>query len=460
MNCIAIKVNGLGCTNRAKPNSNLCGVHRNYMGRLPAQQNIPEYNEIEPQHAIPPQNEIIAEDQVIQIIQQAEVNENERIKDNEGKIDGDGKDGDGKDGNGDGDDEKSAIEEVKEYEAMSKITTCKCCYDDSIPNDQLIRCSKANSGNEHFICGECIVGSIKSQISTGVASFGCMLDTHDNSKDACGGVIPFEVFKDKLDEETLNKLSELVDVKNASEQATKVDNYQLCPFCSRSGCVLVPPAIGDCTKCGKKWCATCRREEHGSRHCYELEFKMGSTLRDRCNMIDRMIHEIMTNQTSHKCPSCKATFIKEEGCNKITCNKCKAYSCYICGELIPHEVGYHHFGASKGLCELWPAASGGDKTGNGNIQYTRTQIHKELEKFIEMNDEAYQRIIIGRIENYYKQEKSKEAVAFIKRLLDRLSTAMDIQEKQANSNVNQERKAGKARVISLEQQAKDECKVS
>lgn len=437
--CIAIKKGGIQCTNKARLHSQLCGIHRNYMiPLLPAQQPLPDHLEIEEQPEMPVQQTIIkpiAAEVVAPIVPVAEP----IILD----------------------EEQLAIAEVAEYEAMSKLTTCKCCYDDTIPNDQLIRCTKATSKNEHLVCGDCIVGSIKSQISMGVASFGCILDTHDASSNACGGMIAVEVFKEKLDGETFNKLNELVEVKSASENATKLDNYQLCPFCSRSGCVLIPPAIGDCVKCNKKWCSTCRREEHGKRHCYELEFKLGMTLRDRCDMIDRMIHEIMTNQTAHKCPSCKATFIKEEGCNKITCNKCHAYSCYVCGEFIPKEVGYQHFGGSKGLCQLWPSNDG---CINGNIQYTRTQIHNELEKFVDMNDEVYQRIIIGRIENYYKMEKSREAVMFIERLIKRLSNSMDAaaskERQEQREKQQQQRIPGKAKVLSLEQQAKDECKVS
>jgi hypothetical protein len=439
--CIAIKVNGLGCTNKARPYSQLCGVHRNYnIPRMPAQQPLPDHLEIEEQPAMPAQNAIIMD--YIDINNDARDNLIPKVAEAPQVLEAIL------------DDEQAAIAEVDEYEAMNKFTTCKCCYDDTIPNDQLIRCTKATSKNEHLVCGECIIGSIKSQISMGVASFGCILDTHDESSNACGGMIAMEVFKEKLDAETFAKLNELVEVKSASEQATKLDNYQLCPFCSRYGCVLIPPAIGDCDKCGKSWCATCRREEHGSRHCYELEFKIGATLRDRCNMIDRMIHEIMTNQTSHKCPSCKATFIKEVGCNKITCNKCHAYSCYVCGEFIPKDVGYTHFGESKGLCRLYPEDT--SKKNDGNVQYTRKQIHNELEKFIEMNDSAYQRIIIGRIENYYKMEKSKEAVLFIERLIKRLNTEIDA----STSSSSTQRNPGKAKVISLEQQAKDECKVS
>ena len=334
-----------------------------------------------------------------------------------------------------------AIKEVAEFEAISKITTCRCCYTDDIANSDLVKCSKVSSENQHLVCSDCITGSIKSNISEGVGTFACIFDNSEK----CGGVYDTEILKTVLDADTMSKLAELVEVKEASAKALKLDNYQLCPFCSRFGCVLIAPAIGECEKCGKHWCATCRREDHGSRHCYELEFKLGTSIRQWCDDIDRMIHEIMTNQTAHRCPKCKSTFIKEEGCNKITCNKCHAYSCYVCGDLIPKEVSYQHFGESKGLCPLYPAKG-------SNIQYTRNQIHTELDKFVDKNDAAFQRIIIGRIENYYKMEKTKEAVEFIKRLLNRLNSSIESPSKSSATR--------KAKTLTMEQQAKDECKTS
>ena len=137
--CVAIKKDGHQCNNKARPNSNLCGTHRNYVLRIPAQENIPEHQHIEEQPAIPHQLEMPKN-----ILLQQPQKPQTHTKGEPVPLD----------------DELAAIAEVVEFEAMNKLTTCKCCYDDSLPNDKLIRCSKATSKNEHLVCGECIIGSI------------------------------------------------------------------------------------------------------------------------------------------------------------------------------------------------------------------------------------------------------------------------------------------------------------
>jgi hypothetical protein len=40
------------------------------------------------------------------------------------------------------------------------------------------------------------------------------------------------------------------------------------------------------------------------------------------------------------CPKCKQAFVKEVGCNKMTCPHCRTLSCYVCRQIIR---GYDHF---------------------------------------------------------------------------------------------------------------------
>ena len=68
----------------------------------------------------------------------------------------------------------------------------------------------------------------------------------------------------------------------------------------------------------------------------------------------------MENQLSHaliqKCWKCSKSFIKEEGCNKMTC-VCGAKMCYLCKKPVGDD--YSHFygqGGSPGptnKCYLW-----------------------------------------------------------------------------------------------------------
>jgi len=69
----------------------------------------------------------------------------------------------------------------------------------------------------------------------------------------------------------------------------------------------------------------------------------------------------MSAALMRNCPKCKKPFIKESGCNKITCYNCLTISCYVCRQSI---VGYDHFNQNRGpgtastsetskKCPLW-----------------------------------------------------------------------------------------------------------
>jgi NADH pyrophosphatase NudC (nudix superfamily) len=42
------------------------------------------------------------------------------------------------------------------------------------------------------------------------------------------------------------------------------------------------------------------------------------------------VEEAMTNALLRDCHKCSTRFFKEEGCNKMTCPKCRAVMCYVC----------------------------------------------------------------------------------------------------------------------------------
>ncbi|KAG6812914.1 hypothetical protein H0H92_015466 [Tricholoma furcatifolium] len=74
-----------------------------------------------------------------------------------------------------------------------------------------------------------------------------------------------------------------------------------------------------------------------------------------------------TRALMRNCPKCAKPFIKDDGCNKITCPFCGTVSCYLCRKAI---VGYNHFDStapgggrprrgrkSNGKCLLFDAVS-------------------------------------------------------------------------------------------------------
>lgn len=67
----------------------------------------------------------------------------------------------------------------------------------------------------------------------------------------------------------------------------------------------------------------------------------------------------MTRALMRNCPKCQRAFVKEEGCNKMTCPYCYTASCYECRRIID---GYGHFDrqntnqikvGSNSKCMLW-----------------------------------------------------------------------------------------------------------
>ncbi|KAG8743746.1 hypothetical protein FRC10_011466 [Ceratobasidium sp. 414] len=52
------------------------------------------------------------------------------------------------------------------------------------------------------------------------------------------------------------------------------------------------------------------------------------------------VEEAMTKALMRNCPKCGQNFVKESGCNKMTCPKCRSLSCYVCRKVIK---GYDHF---------------------------------------------------------------------------------------------------------------------
>lgn len=57
--------------------------------------------------------------------------------------------------------------------------------------------------------------------------------------------------------------------------------------------------------------------------------------------IRRQIEEAMSAALIRKCNKCNTPFVKEEGCNKMTCtrNGCMNIQCYVCAK----SCGYDHF---------------------------------------------------------------------------------------------------------------------
>ena len=283
-------------------------------------------------------------------------------------------------------------------------TTCRCCFDEEVKNEDLIRCSNATASNKHLVCKMCLENYVKSMLETATATLACMFHTADSAIDNCNGCYTETDFKNVLDEDKFKIFTDCREMQEVSKMAGIIDNFQICPNCSKFGCAVeVPKGVSHiyvkCQNCAVSWCSDCRRNAHGDKHCYNLIFKPDETLRDKVSYIDKMINEISTSKLTHSCVACGTKFYKEEGCNHMTCPKCKTHSCYLCNAKLPPADVYKHFG-NPGGCTLHNERHKNGKS--GNVVYNNTRIFVELDKFIEVNDRCIHQMILGRIKMYYK----------------------------------------------------------
>jgi hypothetical protein len=82
-------------------------------------------------------------------------------------------------------------------------------------------------------------------------------------------------------------------------------------------------------KNGHKYCFDCLKKPHGKLPCNAK--------------IDKSLIEFAKNNFVKKCPKCSIITEKNQGCNHITCTKCRYQWCWLCNE----EYKVNHFKEGK-----------------------------------------------------------------------------------------------------------------
>ncbi|KAH0425474.1 hypothetical protein CcaCcLH18_10933 [Colletotrichum camelliae] len=204
----------------------------------------------------------------------------------------------------------------KQAQEAGTIAECGCCFDKR-PLNRMVHCN--NPDAEHYFCVDCARKSAETAI----------------------GLVKFE----------LNSLDRIE--FEAALQAQGFENLSTCPFCPYAA--DCPPIDEDkefrCVnpECEIVSCRLCRQETHVPRTCEEAAAENGISAR-------RKIEEAMSSALIRKCNKCQTPFIKETGCNKMTCTRpgCRNVQCYVCSK----SCDYSHFddssrGGEKGNCPLF-----------------------------------------------------------------------------------------------------------
>lgn len=220
---------------------------------------------------------------------------------------------------------------------------CGCCFS-LYPFDQMVQCPEA-----HLFCKSCMSSYASNLLGEHNPNIVCM------DQSGCKLLFP----QSELERFLAPKLLELYHrVRQRKDiEAAGLENLEECPFCDYK-CVIENEMekLFRCENvdCGAVSCRECKKPDHLPKSCKEVES-------DKQLDVQHIVEEAMTRALMRNCPKCQKAFIKEYGCNKMTCPNCQTVSCYICREVI---TGYEHFGrvippapynarVDKNKCTLW-----------------------------------------------------------------------------------------------------------
>ncbi|KAM0130662.1 hypothetical protein ACHAP3_007202 [Botrytis cinerea] len=233
-------------------------------------------------------------------------------------------------------------ENLKRAEAEGTMSECCCCYSD-YPLNRMVHCN--NEEVLHWFCRGCARQAAETEIGNSKYLLMCM------STDGCEAGFSLEQRNQFLDESTIVALE-----RNEAEAVLRmagIENLASCPFCPFAA-EYPPVEINrefqcQAPDCEKVSCRLCKLESHIPMTCAENAKENGLSIR-------RQIEEAMSAAMIRTCNKCSTPFVKEEGCNKMTCtrNGCRNVQCYVCSK----SCNYDHFndvkrGGKEGNCPLF-----------------------------------------------------------------------------------------------------------
>jgi len=235
----------------------------------------------------------------------------------------------------------------------------------------------------HEFCFDCWGGFVKAKLSDGPS---CILMTCPQA--GCNEIVT---------EEEVCKVA-------TSDELKSFENYQLrhfvefnktCRWCPGPGCERVAAlpsnsngiysdsdqVVAHCDSCFTDFCIKCGEEPHAPLTCTSLE-----TWKEKCENESETANWILANTKA--CPKCRSRIEKNQGCNHMTCQKCKHEFCWICGgDWKDHGAntgGYYNcnkFNEKQGEDDGSDAAKAKRELDRYLHYYSRYHAHAEAQNF-------------------------------------------------------------------------------
>ncbi|KIY65531.1 hypothetical protein CYLTODRAFT_445289 [Cylindrobasidium torrendii FP15055 ss-10] len=246
---------------------------------------------------------------------------------------------------------------------MPPSVECECCSED-VTVAQALKCAEG-----HAICPDCI--KKLGEMALGERTVAKLVCVHTSG---CQAAYADDDLKKLLTPALYALYTELKARQNIELAGIRLEDCLFCNYAADTDGTDAELFFCASDTCGRISCRMCKSADHRPRTCQEAR-------KERYAQGQRNVEEAMTQALVRHCPRCNQAFVKESGCNKMVCTRCRAISCYTCRTIIQN---YDHFRSDRDgpnstrKCRIYDP-EGVDQVHENDVAAARERARAQLE---------------------------------------------------------------------------------
>ncbi|KAJ3709636.1 hypothetical protein DFJ43DRAFT_1009472, partial [Lentinula guzmanii] len=216
------------------------------------------------------------------------------------------------------------IQRKQDSRLQHDVASCPVCLGE-------VDCPVTLSQCTHSYCRACLISYLQAAIDNKFFPLTCLGDENN-----CTSPLPIWLARQVLSAGEFDSLAEAAFEAYIHERP---DEFHYCPS---PNCMQVyrPAPSGNalqCPSCLLRICPQCHVEQHDGIDCPDRDGGV------------HLFNEWIKTHNVKNCPSCKVLIERAEGCNHVTCIRCRTHICWVCMQTFPRGDGiYNHMRAEHG----------------------------------------------------------------------------------------------------------------